>query len=69
MRADLWSGRVDRVCSTCIYWIEKEAMDNPRKNPKVIGRCRRNAPVVEKGYPTSFPEDWCGQHKLDEEKI
>jgi len=33
-----------------------------------IGRCRRHAPTMN-GYPAVFPTDWCGDHKLDEEKL
>ena len=33
-----------------------------------IGRCRRHAPTMN-GYPVVFVNDWCGDHKLDEEKI
>lgn len=38
-----------------------------RKEPR-IGRCRRNAPTMN-GFPVVFKEDWCGNHKLDEEKV
>jgi len=33
-----------------------------------LGRCRRNAPTM-KGWPAIFEGDWCGDHKLDENKI
>ena len=33
-----------------------------------IGRCRKNAPTI-KGWPAVFVNDWCGDHKIDEEKI
>lgn len=33
-----------------------------------IGRCRRRAPTMS-GYPVVYPTDWCGDHKLDEEKV
>lgn len=32
-----------------------------------IGRCRRHAPTMN-GFPVVFVNDWCGDHKLDEEK-
>jgi hypothetical protein len=35
----------------------------------VIGRCRRNAPKATEGYPVTFPGEWCGQFKMDENKI
>lgn len=34
----------------------------------ILGRCRKNAPTME-GYPVVYPGDWCGQHKLDENKL
>ena len=33
-----------------------------------IGRCRRHAPSMG-GYPAVFVNDWCGDHRLDENKI
>jgi len=33
-----------------------------------LGRCRRHAPKL-KGWPVVFATDWCGDHKLDENKI
>lgn len=33
-----------------------------------IGRCRRHAPTMN-GFPAVFEGDWCGDHKLDENKI
>jgi hypothetical protein len=33
-----------------------------------LGRCRRHAPTMS-GWPAVFVNDWCGSHKLDENKI
>ena len=33
-----------------------------------VGRCRRRAPTMN-GYPVIFADDWCGDHKLDENKL
>ena len=33
-----------------------------------IGRCRRHAPTMN-GYPVVFVNDWCGDHKLNENTI
>jgi len=33
--------------------------------PPIVGRCRRHAPSMN-GYPVVFPDDWCGDHKLNE---
>ena len=33
-----------------------------------LGRCKKHAPTMN-GYPVVFVNDWCGDHKLDENKI
>jgi hypothetical protein len=38
------------------------------KPPYDLGRCRRHAPTMS-GWPAVFVNDWCGDHKLDEEKL
>jgi hypothetical protein len=64
---DNWTNRhKGMLCSTCRFYVVKEA---EKKNAKEVGRCRRHAPVVGEGYPVVFPNDWCGDHKLDENKI
>ena len=77
---DNWKHRsIHMRCETCMYFVEKQKMDILRlrdseekceeKNPsETLGRCRRNAPTM-KGWPAVFETDWCGDHKLDEEKI
>ena len=48
---DLWTHRKDgRICKTCMHYTNY--------------RCRRHAPTID-GYPPVYPEDWCGDHKLD----
>ena len=34
----------------------------------ILGRCRRYAPTMN-GWPAVFSTDWCGNHKMDENKI
>jgi hypothetical protein len=47
--------------------IVQGTIDTP--NPVYnIGRCRRHAPSMG-GYPVVFVNDWCGDHRLDENKI
>jgi hypothetical protein len=66
---DNWSRRlIFMKCKTCIWYVEKPATDET-KNHTIIGRCRKNAPVVGEGYATVFPTDFCGQYKMDENKI
>jgi len=63
---DNWKHRsVGMVCSSCIFSVLKEKNTS---DGQVIGRCRRHAPAMN-GYPVVFPDDWCGDHKLDENKI
>lgn len=33
-----------------------------------LGRCRRHAPTVS-GFPSVFVNDWCGDHRLDENRV
>lgn len=72
---DPWKHRSKgMVCATCMWNVMKEqtqpvSRDNPITSEKpVLGRCRRHAPTMN-GYPAVFPNDWCGDHKLDENKI
>ena len=72
---DPWKHRSEGMtCTTCMWSVMKEqtqpvSRDNPitREKP-LLGRCRRHAPAMN-GYPAIFPADWCGDHKLDENKI
>jgi len=48
-----------------MWFVEKAATVEVEK---VVGRCRRHAPTMG-GYPTVFFNDWCGDHKLDENKV
>jgi len=77
---DKWKHRSDRMkCKTCMWFVVKEGSYPPlgRLEPKgegetieplrLIGRCRRHAPTMT-GYPVVFEDDWCGDHKIDENK-
>lgn len=49
--ADPWKHRSEGMrCETCMWHVNT--------------RCRRHAPTMQ-GYPAVFPDDWCGDHKLD----
>jgi len=72
-QTDPWINRLNGMkCKTCIWFVPKttvlpETIDNP--NPVYnVGRCRRHAPSMG-GYPVVFVNDWCGDHRLDENKI
>ena len=63
---DPWMHRsAGMQCGTCMWFVEKKAVRLGRS--RRIGRCRRHAPSMN-GYPVVFANDWCGDHKLDEEK-
>jgi hypothetical protein len=78
MTADPWKHRsVGMRCRTCLFFVRKDAElrvgtpcspDSPVPPQKVVGRCRRHAPTMN-GYPVVFDDDWCGDHKLDENKV
>lgn len=54
---DPWAHRATFMrCISCMYFA-------PKKN---IGRCRRHAPTMQ-GFPVMFTNDWCGDHKLNED--
>ncbi len=60
-------------CATCMWFAPK--MIAPPLDPlqqrdvaSPVGRCRRHAPTMN-GYPVVYPDDWCGDHKLDEMKL
>ena len=52
---DNWKDQSTYACVTRRFFVSKEGD---------IGRCRRHAPVVEKGYPVVYATDWCGDHKM-----
>ena len=63
---DPWKHRSDGMrCSTCMWFVEKDRRDGIHRDG--IGRCRRHAPTLG-GYPVVKRDDWCGDHKLDENK-
>jgi hypothetical protein len=63
---DPWIHRSARMsCATCMWYVAKAVADGSPAG--AIGRCRRHAPTMN-GYPVVFTSDWCGDHKLDENK-
>jgi hypothetical protein len=64
---DNWKHRSKNMtCTTCMYFATK-APSSEGVLP-IVGRCRRRSPTM-KGWPVMFTTDWCGDHKLDENKI
>jgi len=67
MKQDNWVGRkTGRVCATCMSFATK--LSDAMQDTVEIGRCRRHAPTMG-GFPVVYPTDWCGDHKLDENKL
>ena len=63
---DPWKHRSPGMkCRSCMWFVEKES--NAEVKKKIVGRCRRHAPTMN-GYPVVYESDWCGDHKLDENK-
>lgn len=59
---DNWAGRSTKmICRSCIWFVPKG------ENPS-FGRCRRHAPTM-KGFVPVYDTDWCGEHRLDENKV
>jgi hypothetical protein len=76
---DNWKHRSSGMCCrTCMYFVAKERLMGSYKGGepqqefiperRLFGRCRRRCPTMA-GFPAVFGNDWCGDHKLDEEKI
>lgn len=78
MNNDPWIHRSDNMkCKTCMWFVPKmqskerraEITGNPE--PHVfydLGRCRRHCPTMG-GFPVVFVNDWCGDHRIDENKV
>jgi hypothetical protein len=64
---DPWKHRhASMTCTTCMWYVEKQKeVDN---HTPIVGRCRKHSPSMN-GYPVVYPTDWCGDHKLDENKL
>ena len=63
---DNWKHRSEKMkCFTCMWFVEK--ISNTTNIRAAIGRCRKHCPTMN-GFPVMFSSDWCGDHKLDENK-
>ena len=78
MKSDNWAyRRAGMNCERCIFFVQKlignpnEPMKAMEEKPRdFLGRCRRHAPCqVVLGWPSVFSSDWCGDFKLDENKL
>lgn len=57
-------------CRTCIWFVPKmtQSLQAIKPEAPVVGRCRRHAPTMG-GYPVVYQTDWCGDHRIDENKV
>jgi hypothetical protein len=66
---DPWVHRsITLRCRTCMWFLEKQRTAPTPEDHSGLGRCRRHAPTMS-GFPAVFPSDWCGDHKLDENRV
>jgi len=49
-----------------MWYVPKEKPEGSEVSE--LGRCRRHAPTMN-GYPAVFCDDWCGDHKINENAI
>ena len=69
MSEDNWKHRSrNMVCVGCMYFVPKLPSVPSEGKEVIIGRCRRHAPTMS-GWPVMFNHDWCGDHKLNENKL
>jgi len=65
---DPWKHRsANMSCATCMWFVPKKTESMKEGDLYKLGRCRRHAPTMN-GYPVVYINDWCGDHKLDENK-
>jgi len=68
---DPWVNRNSGMrCRTCIWFVPKvnQGLHAMKQDAPVVGRCRRHAPTMG-GYPVVYQTDWCGDHRIDENKV
>lgn len=78
MSIDPWKHRSENMaCKTCMWFVPKAVSEERKRELGFaegdlklfdLGRCRRHAPTMN-GFPAVFVNDWCGDHKLDENKF
>jgi len=65
---DPWQHRSSGMkCRTCMWFVQKVPQFGDTQNG-LIGRCRRHSPTMN-GYPVCYEDDWCGDHKVNENKV
>lgn len=66
---DPWKHRSEGMrCRTCMWFVSKPIEYPTKPDVRIVGRCRRHAPTMG-GYPVVYQTDWCGDHRIDENKV
>ncbi len=73
---DPWEHRSHGMrCATCMFFVAKAVSRETAARRErdgdargALGRCRLHGPTM-RGFPGVFETDWCGDHKLDEERV
>lgn len=76
MNNDNWKHRSNNMnCNTCMWFVPKTPSEiKPTHFDPLgvregdLGRCRRRCPEIS-GFPVVFVGDWCGDHRIDENKF
>ena len=59
--ADNWEHKSTMMtCQMCMWYVPKSGT--------YLGRCRKRSPELG-GFPAVFATDFCGDHKLDAERL
>ena len=63
---DNWKHRSSGMtCASCMWFVPKAKADGTQSK---LGRCRRHAPYPF-GWAPVFETDFCGDHRIDENRI
>lgn len=70
---DPWIHRSEGMrCKSCMWFVPKVPATHEKNGlpPGTydLGRCRRHCPTMG-GFPVVFVNDWCGDHRVDENKL
>lgn len=74
LKPDPWKHRaIGMRCHSCMWFVVKAQQPDTPQPPSnsangSLGRCRRHAPSAT-GFVPVFERDWCGDHRLDENKV
>ena len=65
---DNWQHRSHNIrCASCMWFLLKPKSGVHKNQIIAIGRCKKHSPTLN-GFPVVMTTDWCGDHKIDEDK-